>query len=82
MHEIIAKIAYSAVAVLVAVLAVYLAVRLISKLAKFLVVVAAAVVIGWLILANREIFSFLPNLWRDIREVFGAAVTDISQIML
>ncbi len=57
--EIFTKIAYSAVAILIAVLAVYLAVRLIGKLAKFILIAIAVAAVLWLLFSQR---AFLGGL--------------------
>ena len=55
MVELFSDIAYAALALLIAVLAVYLTVRLLGKLAKFVVctvVLAVVAVVIWLIFSN------------------------------
>ena len=52
--EIFTDIAYAALALLIAVLAVYLAVRLLGKLTKFVIIVVAVVLVIWLILSDNS----------------------------
>ena len=60
MVEIFKNIATSAVALLIAALAIYLALKLLGKLAKFVIGVVVLAVVAWLLFQNREwIMSFI-----------------------
>ena len=62
MVEIFKNIATSAVALLVAALAIYLALRLLGKLAKFVIGVVVLGVLFWLFMTNKEwIMSFFAS---------------------
>lgn len=61
--EIITEIARAAVALLIAVLAIYLSVRLLGKLAKFIITLVVIAFVLWLIFADS---SFLSNMIADL----------------
>ena len=50
--QFFSDLAYSALALLVAVLAIYLAVRLLGKLAKFVIIVVVIAAVAWFLLAD------------------------------
>lgn len=61
--ELFQDIAYAAVTLLIAVLAIYFAVRLLGKLAKFvitLIVLVVVAVVLWMIFSNT---GTLPSVW-------------------
>ena len=62
MVELFKNIAVSAVSLLVAALAIYLALKLLGKLAKFVIGVVVVGVLIWLFLTNKEwIMSFFAS---------------------
>ena len=60
--KIFTDIATAALAVLVAVLACYLALRLLGKVAKFLVTVIVIVLVVWFVFSDHSILSGYINL--------------------
>ena len=64
MADILLKIAQGAVALLVAVVAIYLSIKLLGKIAKFIIIVVILALIVWFAFLNREnlqgIFSAIP----------------------
>ncbi len=50
--QFFSDLAYSALALLIAVLAIYLAVRLLGKLAKFVIIVVVIAAVAWFLLAD------------------------------
>ncbi len=63
--QIFSDVAYAALALLVAVLAVYLSLRLLGKLAKFAIIVIVAVAVIWF-LFSEESFLQLSDLLRSL----------------
>ena len=59
MLEVLAQIAFAAMALLVGVLAIYIAIRFLGKLAKFAVVLVVIVLVLWFFLSDN---SFLHSL--------------------
>ncbi|MBE6603980.1 MAG: hypothetical protein IJC95_05780 [Clostridia bacterium] len=62
--DLLVDIATSAVAVLITVLAIYLAMRLLGKLAKFFIVIIVVVFVIWLLLSDS---SFLNEIISTVR---------------
>ncbi len=62
--DLLVDIAISAVAVLITVLAIYLAMRLLGKLAKFFIVIIVVVFVIWLLLSDS---SFLNEIISTVR---------------
>ena len=65
MADILIQIAKGAVALLIAVVAIYLAIKLLGKIAKFVIVVVIIALIVWFVLSNPEILG-------KIKEVFSS----------
>lgn len=69
---VLADVAFAAIAFLVAVLAIYLAIRLLGKLAKFVIILVLLVLAAWLVFSDKsflhQYFDFLPKLFS--REAF------------
>jgi len=57
--ETVKELAATALAILIAALAVYLGVRLLGKLAKFVIAVVVIVLILWFVLSDNSILSGL-----------------------
>ena len=57
MVQTLTDIAKSAVALLITVLAIYLAVRLLGKLAKFVITIVVVVFVAWLLLSDNSILG-------------------------
>ncbi|MBQ8357013.1 MAG: hypothetical protein IJX39_04295 [Clostridia bacterium] len=62
--ELFTDIAYAALALLVAVLAIYLAIRLLGKLAKFIIFVVVVVLVLWFIFSDNSILQTVST-WTD-----------------
>ena len=67
MADILFQIAKGAIALLVAVVAIYLAIKLLGKIAKFVIIVVIIALIVWFVFSNpdilakvKEIFSSIP----------------------
>lgn len=62
--DVLADVAFAALALLVAVLAIYLAIRLLGKLAKFVIILVLIVLAVWLVFSDKsflhQYFDFLP----------------------
>ncbi len=64
-------LAYMSLAVLVAVLAIYLALRLLGKFAKFLITVVVAVFVIWFLFSDHSIMQYIWNLFGGWKEQAG-----------
>ena len=64
-------LAYASLAVLVAVLAIYLALRLLGKFAKWLITVVVIVLVLWFLFSNHSILQYLLDALGDLRAQFG-----------
>lgn len=67
-------IAYASIAVLIAVLAIYLAVKLLGKISKFVVIVVAVAFLLWLLFSDHGFIQMLGGLGNKIpsfAEIFG-----------
>ena len=67
-------IAYASIAILVAVLAIYLALTLLGKISKFVVIVIAIAFLLWLLFSNHGFVQMLGGLGDKIpsfAELFG-----------
>ena len=60
--EVLAKIAFAAMAVLVAILAVYVAVRFLGKLAKFIIAIVVILLIVWFLFSQHSFLNVLQAL--------------------
>ena len=60
-------IAYAAVALLVAVLAVYLSLRLLGKLAKFVIIAVVIAVVLWFIFSDHSILQTILSLAKEAK---------------
>ena len=65
MAGILLKIAQGAVALLVAVVAIYLSIKLLGKIAKFVIIVVILALIVWFVFSNPEILA-------KVKEIFSA----------
>lgn len=65
--ELITNFAYAALALLVAVIAIYLSVRLLGKLAKFVIILVVIALVLWLIFAENSILRDVISMARDIK---------------
>ena len=65
--EFITNFAYAALALLVAVIAIYLSVRLLGKLAKFVIILVVIALVLWLIFAENSILRDVISMARDIK---------------
>lgn len=63
--ELFTDLAYAAVALLIAVLAIYFALRLFGKIAKFVVIVIVVIVVLWLIFSDHSIIQTVSNLLKQ-----------------
>ena len=65
--DVLADVAFAALALLVAVLAIYLAIRLLGKLAKFVIILVLIVLAVWLVFSDKcflhQYFDFLPTVF-------------------
>ena len=61
--ELFADIAYAALALLIAALAIYLALRLLGKLAKFVIFVVVAALVLWFFLSDHSIVKSATELF-------------------
>lgn len=57
MAGILIQVAKGAIALLIAVVAIYLAIKLLGKIAKFVIVVVIIALILWFVLSNPEILG-------------------------
>lgn len=64
-------LSYGALAMLVAVLAIYLALRLLGKFAKWLITVVIIVLVLWFLFSNHSILQYLLDLLGNLREQVG-----------
>ena len=67
-------IAYASIAILIAVLAIYLAIKLLGKISKFVVIVIAIAFLLWLLFSNHGFVQMLGGLGDKIpsfAELFG-----------
>ncbi len=65
--SVLTDVAFAAIALLVAVLAIYLAIRLLGKLAKFVIILVLIGLAAWLVFSDKSFlhpyFDFLPKLF-------------------
>ena len=72
-------LAYASLAVLVAVLAIYLALRLLGKFAKWLITVVVIVLVLWFLFSNHSILQYLLDALGDLRAQFdGFKLPDLG----
>lgn len=64
-------LAYASLAVLVAVLAIYLALRLLGKFAKWLITVVVIVLVLWFLFSNHSILQYLLDALGNLRAQLG-----------
>ncbi|MBR2011259.1 MAG: hypothetical protein IKA06_05905 [Clostridia bacterium] len=64
--DLLVDIATSAVAVLVTVLAIYLAIRLLGKLAKFFIMIVVVVFLIWLFFSDNSFLSEVLSVARSV----------------
>lgn len=64
-------LSWAALAVLVAVLAIYLALRLLGKFAKLLITVVVVLLVLWFLFSNHSILQYLLDLLGTLREQVG-----------
>jgi MFS superfamily sulfate permease-like transporter len=64
-------LSWAALAVLVAVLAIYLALRLLGKFAKWLITVVVIALVLWFLFSNHSILQYLLELLGNLRERMG-----------
>lgn len=63
--DVLTDVAFAALAVLITVLAIYLAIRLLGKLAKFIIILVLIGLAVWLVFSDKsflhQYFDFLPR---------------------
>ena len=73
--DVLADVAFAALAFLVAVLAIYLAIRLLGKLAKFVIILVLIVLAVWLVFSDKSFlhryFDFLPAVFAPGTPLFS-----------
>ena len=62
MKDTLVSVAISAVSVLVALIAVYLSLRLLGKIAKFVVIAVVIALLVWLFVADNSILNTIKDL--------------------
>ena len=72
--QVILDLSYAALVILIAVLAVYLAFRLLGKFAKLLVTVAVIVLVLWLVFSNRGALQYLRDLVDSLKSGAGLSM--------
>ena len=65
-------LSWAALAVLVAVLAIYLALRLLGKFAKLFITVVVILLVLWFLFSNHSILQYLLDLLGNLREQVGS----------
>lgn len=67
MMAFITNVAYAALALLVAVVAIYFSVRLLGKLAKFVIILVIVALVLWLIFAENSILRDVISIANDLK---------------
>ena len=78
--DLFADIAYAALALLIAVLAIYLSIRLLGKLAKFVIFAAVVVLVLWFLFSEKSILQSLLSAWSGIENV-GAVLYGCHRLL-
>ena len=78
--QVITDIAYAALALLIATLAVYLSLKLMGKLAKFLIILIVIGVVVWFLFSDHSFVQSLLELARNAKEKTEAAATIVDGI--
>ena len=61
MTEILIQLAHGAIALLIAVVAIYLALKLLGKIAKFVIIVVVIALVLWFVLSDHSIFQTIKE---------------------
>ena len=73
--EILSQLAHGGIALLIAVVAIYLALRLLGKLAKFFIVAIVIAVVLWFLFSDNSILQtvkeLLPTAFEKVKGVFA-----------
>ena len=64
--EHLLTLAHGAIALLIAAIAIYLALKLFGKMAKFLITLIVIAVILWFVLSNPEVLAWIKQLFAGI----------------
>ena len=69
--QFLTDLAYAALAVLVAVLAIYLALRLLGKFAKYLITIVLIGLVLWFLFSDRSILQYVMGLLDGAKDKLG-----------
>ena len=71
--EFLIQLAHGAIALLIAALAIYLSLRLLGKIAKFVIVVVVIAVVLWFVLSDNSILQSVKDLFSSLPALAGRA---------
>ena len=80
--RILSDIAYGALALLVALLVIYIALRLLGKFAKFVIILAVIALVLWFILSDHSILATLIELIKNAKNGVGEKLPAVREYLV